>query len=195
VRFRLHVIHPPNEEPTQTQLNSLRDGVHNSAVSTAKQFRKTSHVGIHKFIVSASPTTIRDLEPQEMDKWIGTQLSSSSLLPLRNGHYSLVVVVNPSLTSPSAVIGSHRHAWITVSKFEEAQALVPVLSAQLRHMLFPPITADDLRKRSYRFTFSLLNEDPESTVATWNFSALESRTFSRIHPPLLFPFTFDSDFL
>lgn len=163
--------------PTQTQLQTLHAALHESAVSTAKKFHKTSHISINKIFVSAKPTKIPDLKPQAMDEWIGKQLAASSLGTQRNGHYSLVVILNPSVTKPSAVIGSHRHAWITVSKFEDAQALLPVLTAQLRHMLFTPIKADDMRKRSYRFTFSLLNEDPASTVCSWNFSALEKRTF------------------
>lgn len=188
IRVSVHLIVNEGQEVNPKALHELSDRLSETLRSIETSSLKSVPLSIKISHVSAIPTRIQQLSPQKTDEWISKQLASLTTSDSQNGRYALVIILNPSVKKPSATIGSHRHAWIEIARLEEANSLLPVLGAQLRHMLINTMKLDNTRKHSYRLVFSLLNEDPSSTVASWNFASLEQdylkkvvETFSRVH--------------
>lgn len=177
VRLRLHIVHPEDQAPSAQLINGLKDNLRLSIAPLAKQSKKLSPIDISKIITSTHAAQVPNVDNQALDSWFEDSIFSVALGSSRNGIYNLIIAVDPTAKEISAVIGAKRHAWIRIPKFDDSGALVPVMAAQLRHMLLYETNADNLRRHNYRFTFSLLNEDPFSTVINWNFSKLEHRTF------------------
>ena len=118
------------------------------------------------------------LDQQKLDSWLERSIASNTLSSSRNGLYAIVIIVDPSVSKPSATIGARRHAWIRIPSIEAIKSLRPVFDAQLRRLLVNDVKIDSPRRKSYRLTFSLLNEDPSTMIPTWNFSKLYNSTSS-----------------
>lgn len=147
-----------------------------SFASIARSSRKYCPLSLEKIFSTTSTELPPALGSQELDSWLEKSIITSAITSPRSGQYAIAIIVDPSVSKPTATIGSRRHAWIRVPSIDVAKSLRPVFDSQLRHLLVNDVKIDSPRHKSYRFTFSLLNEDPSATIPTWNFSALSTGT-------------------
>lgn len=190
----MHIIHPAAQKPPATQVKHLTAAFEQTLVAIAKSTRKFAPLSIERVFSTTSDEKVPQLNQKELDLWLQNSIMSASVSSSRSGHYSIAFIIDPTVKQMTATIGSRRHAWITLSDLEDAAAFRPVFETQLRHLLVNDAKIDRPRKQSYRFTFSLLNEDPSATIPTWNFSSLAKRTFHSVlttlfsikPPPIIF---------
>lgn len=177
----LFVIAPPDANLDMKALQALFDPLSSQLASMDTSTLSSVPTSVKVATVSLLPLQNPPTDPQKLDSWISNLIPRFPDLGTEEGQINLVALINPASKSPSAVIGSRRQAWIEVSQFEKLKPLLPIFSTQVRHMLTNNVKSDNMRKQSYRFVFSLLNEDPSSTIASWNFTSLESKYLSRVH--------------
>ena len=176
IRLHIHLIHATEPNVLNSDLAFLTAQISESFASIAASSRKFAPLSLENVSTTFSRELPPSLSAQELDLWIANSITSKAPSSSRSGQYSLVIIVDPSISKPAATIGSHRHAWIRIPSIDAIQSLRPVFDSQLQHLLVNDISLDSLRRKSYRFTFSLLNEDPSSTIPTWNFSTLFNST-------------------
>lgn len=178
IRLQVHLINTVVSNTQNSELAFLTAQIQESFTSIAKSSRKSCPLALDKIFSTSSQELPPALGPQELDAWIERSIASNALSSSRNGLYAITVIVDPSVSKPSATIGARRHAWIRIPSIEAIKSLRPVFDTQLRRLLVNDVKIDSPRRKSYRFTFSLLNEDPSTTIPTWNFSTLYKGTSS-----------------
>lgn len=176
-------------EVTHAQLDKLKNVLATSIGLVVEESRRSAPLSVTQEELAGGNVKGLPEDPAKLDTWLNEQIFKD-LPPIlsRNGHYGLVVLVDPDISVPKAIIGSHRVAWVHVKSMEEALTFGDVFTAQLRHMLLSKATSEGLRKQSYRLTFSLLNEDPSATVTSWNFTDIESCTSDSVTSMIWMPF-------
>lgn len=176
IRVGLFVVAPTDDNIDMKTLQALFAPISSQLASMDTSTLSSVPISVKVATVSLLPLQNMPTDPQKLDSWLSNLIPKFSDYGTEEGQINLVALINPASKKPSAVIGSRRQAWIEVSQIENLKPLLPIFSAQVRHMLTNNVKSDNMRKQSYRFVFSLLNEDPSSTIASWNFTSLESST-------------------
>jgi hypothetical protein len=108
-------------------------------------------------------------------------------------HFRVVIVLDEQASSPVMHWGIYRHAWLRVSSSDVVRALDELVAPQLWRNLASETryTSQKHEKASfeerkvirpsaeYRLAFYLMNEDPKSLIAEWNFNEIYDCSFSR----------------